>query len=181
MSTLHLTESATTVGATQCARVASQPDRSDVITVSFAGSPARWLDDWQDEGSPPARATVVTGDAAAWLAGHPRDRLESTVTDDTDVRVELVDSPRNLTDLGVTLTQLLETHGERDSTTTLCIRSLTVLLQYSDSDAIYRFLHTLVGHLDRFEVSGHFHLHAGAHTEDVVASLEPLFDRVVRD
>jgi len=180
VSTLHLTDSATAVGAAGCARAPPDADRPDVIAVSFAGSASRWLDDWQATVGEPRRLTVVTSDAAAWLAGDPHDRLDA-IADGADVRVELVDSPRNFTDLGVTLTELLESYGERDWPTALCFRSLTVLLQYADSEDVYQFLHTLVGHLDRFDVAGHFHLHVDAHDEDVIATLEPLFDRVVRD
>jgi len=181
VSTLHLADSETTVDATACERVAPRPDQSDVITVSFAGSTARWLDEWHASAGVPPRATVVMSDGATWDAGDPRERLDSAAPDDTDLQVELVDSPGNLTDLGVTLTELLESHDEYNPHTTLCLRSLTVLLQYSDSDSVYRFLHTLAGQLDRVGATGHFHLHGDAHDDDVVASLEPVFDQVVRD
>lgn len=99
---------------------------------------------------------------------------------DTTVRTEFVDSPGNLTDLGVTLTERLETSDDRDSRTVLCCQSLTVLLQYSEDDEVFQFIHTLTGHLDRFDATGHFHLHERAHDDETVAAFRSLFDRVRR-
>jgi hypothetical protein len=100
---------------------------------------------------------------------------------DTAVRTDPVASPGNLTDLGVTLTRRLESHGASDPRTILCLRSLTVLLQYSAPDEVYRFLHTLLAQLDRFDATGHFHLHREAHDRETIDALRPLFDRVRRD
>jgi hypothetical protein len=54
-------------------------------------------------------------------------------------------------------------------------------LQYSATDEVFQFLHTLDSHLDRFDATGHFHLHADAHDSETVATLRPLFDRVRDD
>jgi len=178
VSTLHLSETRTAIGARQCARAAPDPAGDDILAVAFAGSPARWLDEWRAAVDAPPRATFVVYDAASWLAGDPSDRIADAAPADTAVRTEFVDSPGNLTDLGVTLTELLETHAERAPETTFCFQSLTVLLQYSPPDEVYQFLHTLGGHLDRFGIAGHFHLHEGAHEEETIASLRPAFDRV---
>lgn len=178
VSTLHLSERTTAIGAQECARVASDPGGADVLVVAFAGSPARWLDGWQVAVGDPPRATFVVNDAAAWTAGDPRERIESVAAADTAVRTEFVDSPGNLTDLGVTLTEALEAHASRAPRTILCLQSLSVLLQYAPLDEVYQFLHTLVGHLERFEVTGHFHLHEHAHDEEAIANLRPVFDRI---
>jgi len=181
MSTLHLAETGTAIGARQCARAVPEPNGVAVLVVAFAGSPARWLDGWRAVVGDPPRATFVVNDAAAWSAGDPRDRIESVATHDTAVRTEFVDSPGNLTDLGVTLTEALEAHAARDRRTVLCLQSLTVLLQYAPFDEVYQFLHTLVGHLERFDITGHFHLHEHAHDEEAIASLRSVVDRVRGD
>ena len=169
---------ATTVDADQCVRAAPSPSGSAPLVVAFEGSPARWLDGWRTAVDDPSRATFLVTDAAEWLGGHPRARIESTAAPDTTVRTPVVDSPGNLTDLGVTLLDSLETHDAADARTTLCCQSLTVLLQYSATEEVFQFLHTLGGHLDRFDATGHFHLHADAHDAETVATLRPLFDRV---
>jgi len=178
VSTLHLSATRTAIGARRCARVVSEPEGADVLVVAFAGSPARWLDTWRAVVDDPPRATFVVHDAASWLAGDPRDRVETVASPDTTVQAELVNSPGNLTDLGVTLLEALEAHAAHDPRTILCFQSLTVLLQYAPLDEVYQFLHTLVGHFDRFDAAGHFHLHERAHDAETIDTLRPVFDRV---
>jgi len=181
VSTLHLTDAATAIDADQCVRAVPSPAGSAPLVVAFEASPARWLDAWRTAVDDPSRATFLVDDAAAWLAGHPKDRIESMAAPDTAVRTTVVDSPGNLTDLGVALLDSLEAHDAADARTTLCCQSLTVLLQYSTTEEVFQFLHTLDGHLDRFDATGHFHLHADAHDAETVATLRPLFDRVHDD
>lgn len=185
-STLVLTDSDTAVHARECVSavesvLGNENAELDLVVVALAGSAARWLARWRDAtGDTPPRVTVVADDDAAWIAGHPRDRVADAAAPDTDVDAELVDSAGNLTDLGVTLTEVLDGQGDTDRRTALCFQSLTVLLQYSDEDVVYRFLHTLTAHLRTLGVVGHFHLHVDAHDEETIARLRPLFDRVER-
>lgn len=178
MSTLHPSATRTAIGARQCARTVTDPAETDVLVVALAGSPARWLDDWRAVATDPPRATFVVQDAASWLAGTPYDRIETVASAETTVRTELVDSPGNLTDLGVTLMEALEAHAANDQRTVLCFQSLTVLLQYAPLDEVCQFLHTLVGHVDRFGATGHFYLHEHAHETATIDTLRPVFDRV---
>ena len=180
MSTLHLADAETTVGARQCTHATPRPDAAAVVVVAFAGSPVRWLDGWQSAADARTeRATFVVDDAASWVAGDPEARLDAEARSTTDVSVRTVSSPGNLTDIGVTLTEILETHPTERSL--LCFQSLTVLLQYASLEEVYQFLHTLVTHVDRAEATAHFHLHADAHADETVATLRPLFDRVRGD
>lgn len=117
MSTLHIADCATATAAAQSVRVA--PGGSDLLAVALEGSPARWLDSWRTAVGDPDRATLVVADAAEWLAGVPRSRIESGAVPDTTVRTPFVDSPGNLTDLGVTLLDALESHDAADIRTTL--------------------------------------------------------------
>jgi hypothetical protein len=191
VSTLHLTDTPTTVDAHDCVHATprSPADDPNVVVVALAGSPATWLDQWArlvDGDDADSRATFVVEEAMDWIAGHPRDRLERVAPPETDVDVETVDSAGNLTDLGVTLVDELESHRTYDAPTALCFQSLTVLLQWSETDAVFRFLHTLMGHLDDAASDGpdataHFHIHEPAHEDDTVDRLRPLFDRVRHD
>ncbi|WP_251341233.1 DUF7504 family protein [Haloplanus halophilus] len=180
MSTLHLTDAVTTVGARQCANATPSPDKPTVIVVALAGSPGQWLDRWERAADTDTdRATFVVDDATSWLAGDPRDRLAAESSPDTEVCVRTVASPGNLTDIGVTLTEVLD--EESTERALLCFQSLTVLLQYAPLDEVYQFLHTLVAHVDRAGATAHFHLHEAAHDEETVDTLRPLFDRVRGD
>lgn len=184
-----MTDARTTIRARQCAHATPRApdDDPDVVVVALAGSPAAWLAQWDALAGDDAggRTTVVVQDAVDWLAGCPRERIERVAPPETDVSVETVGSVANLTDLGVTLVEELDTHRGSDAPTTLCFQSLTVLLQWSETDAVYRFLHTLMGHLgevaDGPGTTAHFHLHERAHDPDTVDRLRPLFDRVRHD
>lgn len=180
MSTLHLTDVVTTVGARQCTHATPRPEAPAIVVVALAGSPIRWLDGWQSSANAEVeRATFVVDDAASWTAGDPETRLDAEARPTTDVSVRTVSSPGNLTDIGVKLTEVLDGHSAQRPL--LCFQSLTVLLQYAPLDEVYQFLHTLVSHVDRTEATAHFHLHADAHDDDTVATLRTLFDRVRYD
>lgn len=186
-----MTDARTTIRARQCAHATPRAlgDDPSVVVVALAGSPAAWLAQWEGVVDPDAadrQATVVVEEAVDWLAGRPRERVERAAPPEMDVAVETVDSAGNLTDLGVTLVEALEARRAADAPTTLCFQSLTVLLQWSETDAVVRFLDTLLGHLedatsDGSDATAHFHLHEGAHDADTVDRLRPLFDRVRHD
>lgn len=183
-----MTDARTTISARQCVHATprSADDDPDVIVVALAGSPAAWLAQWGAlVGGDADRATVVVQEAVDWLAGRPRDRLERAAPPGMDVVVETVDSVGNLTDLGVTLVAELDTRRAADAPTALCFQSLTVLLQWSETDAVFRFLHTLLSHLDDGsdapDATAHFHIHERAHDPDTIDRLRPLFDRVRHD
>lgn len=158
-----------------------------MVVVALAGSPAPWLAQWGTVAGDTTggRATVVVQEAADWLAARPRERIERAAPPETDVAVETVDSVGNLTDLGVTLVEELDTHRASDPPTTLCFQSLTVLLQWSETDEVFRFLHTILNHLDDDaadpDPTAHFHLHERAHGSETLDRLRPLFDRVRHD
>lgn len=186
-----MTDARTTIRARQCAHATprSPDDGPSVVVVALAGSPAAWLAQWDgvvDDGAADGRVTVVVEEALDWLAGRPRERVERAAPPGMDVAVETVDSAGNLTDLGVTLVEELESRRAADTPTTLCFQSLTVLLQWSEADAVFRFLNTLLGHLEVATSDGpgptaHFHIHEGAHGTDTIDRLRPLFDRVRHD
>lgn len=175
-----MTDTPTTVEAQQCTRVTPSPEAPAVVVVALAGSPVRWLDSWETIPDTDAeRATFVVDDTASWDAADPRDRLDDAAASDTDVRVRTVASPANLTDVGVTLTEVLE--RQPADPTLVCFQSLTVLLQYSPLDEVYQFLDTLDTHVERTDATAHFHLHDDAHDEKAVATLRPVFDRIRDD
>jgi hypothetical protein len=181
VSTLHLTASTTAIGARQCVHATPTPSASSVAVVAFERSPARWLDRWTTVvDHRPDRLTFVVDDATSWTAGNVEDRLRSVADTATDVDVRSVSSPGNLTELGVTLTAMFDSHDPATDVA-LCLQSLTVLLQYSPVEQVYQFLHTLITQVDRHGATAHFHLHDPAHDEGTVGTLRPLVDRILRD
>mgnify|MGYP000591950780 CR=1 FL=1 len=92
-----------------------------------------------------------------------------------DVTVKSVSTPDDLTGLGITLSQALSTHEDA----VVCFDSLTVLLQYVDTETAYEFLNALTGHLYAADARAHFHLDPAAHDTQTVDALASLFDAIV--
>jgi hypothetical protein len=97
----------------------------------------------------------------------------------TDYFVETVPDPADLTGLGMALEDCLAAwHGDGYDVG-VCFDSVSVLLQYAETDRAYRFLHSLTDRLAAVGAAGHFHLDPAAHDERTVARLSSLFDSVV--
>jgi len=94
---------------------------------------------------------------------------------DADVTVKTVSTPDDLTGLGITLSQALSTHENA----VVCFDSLTVLLQYVDTETAYEFLNALTGHLYAAGARAHFHIDPTAHDTRTVDALASLFDAIV--
>jgi len=117
------------------------------------------------------RAVDASGSLSVIAVG---DMPTETETAD-DVTVKSVSTPDDLTGLGITLSQALSTHEDA----VVCFDSLTVLLQYVDTETAYEFLNALTGHLYAADARAHFHLDPAAHDTQTVDALASLFDAIV--
>ncbi|SDF76352.1 DUF7504 family protein [Halorientalis regularis] len=93
--------------------------------------------------------------------------------------VQRLTDPADLTGLGMALSDAL---GEWAAVgdVTLCFDSLSILLQYADTERLFRFLHMLTNRLTELGASAHFHIDPAAHDEQTVAQLAQAFDDQVR-
>lgn len=66
------------------------------------------------------------------------------------------------------------------TTSMLCFRSLSTLLQYADLEAVFKFLHTLTSRIETGDARGHYHMDPTTHDERTVQTLLQLFDAAVR-
>lgn len=138
------------------------PGLSNLLVVSFADDPARWLDDWGDDG-PPETAVLVEEIERDGTAGHPG--------------VErIVEEPADLTGLGITVSERLTDWG---SESLLIFESLTVLLEHVELKRAFRFLHVLVNRVKATGATAHYHLDPDEHDDRTIATLTSLFDAVV--
>lgn len=150
------------------------PARSHVVLATGLGAAADRLADWDAEvGVRPAETTVVdvataTRSAAATGEASATDRWPG-------VTVEHVDAT-DLRGLGETLDAALT---DADRETTLCVRSVTALLQSADVETVFRFLEALTRNVERAGGVAHYHLNADVHDEATLGTLEVLFDAVV--
>ena len=97
----------------------------------------------------------------------------------SNVAIHSIASPGDLTQLGVVLSDRIDSHEELGDETYLCFDSITTLLQYSQPKRVYQFLNNLVGMVVSSEITAHFHLDPLAHDEQVVRSLRGIFDDVL--
>jgi len=166
----------------------THPSRSHVILATGLQSPRERLADWEDDvGVRPAETTVVDLATATRSAAASTASVASTgetpsgptgpdgVDRWADATVERV-AEGDLLELGETLDGAL---GGSDRPTTLCVRSVSDLLQSADVETVFRFLEALTRGVDRAGGVAHYHLNTDVHDAEIVETLEVLFDAVV--
>ena len=137
-----------------------------VVLVAFTRSDANVLERIRDTD----RAVYVLD---ATPQGCPATEAE------TDLTVETVSSPSNLTDVGVALDKLCSAMEPGDGRPVCWFPSLTALLQYVDRQRGYRFLNAMSNRLSSVDAFAHYHLDAGAHDDRTVDTFASLMDAVV--
>lgn len=94
-----------------------------------------------------------------------------------DGRVEYVNSPGDVTGLGIGVTEQLRRFAEGGSDRNrVAFYSLSTLLMYSEIETVFRFLHVLTGRIDSVDGIGLFTLDPTTHEDGDVNTLKQLFD-----
>jgi hypothetical protein len=145
----------------------------DVFAVDYRRTPAQWAEAWKRYvGGPPQSCVVVSVD-------------ETRGTSTTSAAVDSpegptvspgVESPADLTGLGITVSEYLSEHAGPQTFVTF--DSLTVLLQYVDLQRVFRFLHVLANRVTTSGGLAHFYMDPEAHSQREIATLASLFDAV---
>ncbi|NHN46402.1 hypothetical protein G9464_02140 [Halostella sp. JP-L12] len=149
----------------------TEPAATNVLFVTFTGSPRDRLEAWIDRaGGRPATAHVVTAGETAGRSDGDGPAPDS---------VERVGTPSDLTGISIRVSEVLSEWSDTDANSVVCFDSITALLQYVDVETAYEFLHVLTGRLYAFGAKGHFHLDPGAHPDMTVARIQTLFDAMV--
>jgi len=150
---------------------AGPPDQLDVLRVAYSASPAELVAEWRDHGGelPGRMGIIVVGDQP----GHR--------TSDADLPENVfvtTANPNDITGLGMRLNNYLNDHDE-DAQLVVCFDSMTEMLQFSELQPVFKFLHMFTGQLREVDAIGHFHLDPGAHDDQTISRLKPLFDGAV--
>lgn len=147
-------------------------DPKHTVLVSCLRSPAERLAATEPASNRSSRTTVVDVGMASRSATSATGGGESPA----DVRVERVPDSADLIDLG----ERLDGHlADGDEETTLCLDSVTDLMQTADSQAVFKFLEVLTSSVDRANAVAHYHMNPDVHDPETVATFEVLFDAVV--
>jgi hypothetical protein len=147
----------------------SAPAATNVLVIAYTRSPDHVVNEWRDHlaALPDCFGVIDIGGTTRSAAATP------TVTDPYSVATE---SPRDLTGLGITVSQHLEEWAGNGNQTVVCFDSLTALLQYAAVDRVFRFLHVLTRRMQAIDAVAHYHLDPAAHATEDVAALKSLFD-----
>jgi len=152
-----------------CLEVAP-PERLDVLRVTYSSGPEELVAEWRDRHPLPARmGIVVVGDQPG--RGPDSEGLPDSV-------FVTAANPNDVTGLGMRLNNYL---NDRDPAAQLavCFDSMTEMLQFSELQPVFKFLHMFTGQLRDADAASHFHIDPGAHDQQVISRLKPLFDDAV--
>lgn len=165
---------------------AGSPEEAQLLCVTVGEPPSGRLAAWRTHaGGLPARTGVIavgetTRGAAATDGG-------SVSPGNGPVSVDALEDPSDLAGLALAIDAYLEAWGEAtegadDATvsTTVCLHTLSGLLEAAGVERVFRFLHATSGLLRRRGATGHVHLDPAGHDAATVDTLGVLFDAVVR-
>ncbi|WP_277541919.1 DUF7504 family protein [Haloarcula laminariae] len=150
---------------------AGPPERLDVLHVTYSDTPTELVSRWRDHhgGLPGRMGIVVVGDQPGGRSGDdgvPKNVFVTTA------------NPNDITGLGMRLNNYLNDHDD-DSQLVACFDSMTEMLQFAELKPVFKFLHMFAGQLRDADAVSHFHLDPGAHDEQTISRLKPLFDDAV--
>ncbi|MFC6757279.1 MULTISPECIES: DUF7504 family protein [Haloarcula] len=150
---------------------AGPPGRLDVLHVTYSGTPSDLVAQWRDHhGELPGRMGIV-------VVGDQPGKQPSGENVPENVFVTTA-NPNDITGLGMRLNNYLNDHDD-DSQLVACMDSMTEMLQFAELQPVFKFLHMFAGQLRDADAVAHFHLDPGAHDDQTVSRLKPLFDEAV--
>lgn len=94
--------------------------------------------------------------------------------------IKLVSGPMDLTGIGVSVGQLLDEARSKGLTRIrLCINSISTLLMYSSLQAVFRFMHVLIGRITVSGALGVYVVEEGMHDQKTLATLMQLINAII--
>lgn len=154
------------------------PGRSNLLAITYHNSPDEWLHRWVETiGERPDDIAVI-------CVGETTRSSASETLQPTPVRFDpefpIVSIPTtDLTELGIAISRFLTEWEANSNQTVVCFDSITALLQWSEMEPAFRFLHVLNARLSAASALAHFHCNRGVHPETTIGILRPLFDEVI--
>lgn len=152
------------------------PAETNVLSVTFAATPFERVALWKRHVSAdlPKRVAIVGTECGG---------LEQEDAIKTDGRLVIEGSlsdPVDPFELLLTIGRYLGEWAETDERTLVCIRSLTALLDAMETSQVLHLISVLNTRFRELGTAAHYHLDPGAHDEQVLADLRPLFELVIQ-
>lgn len=153
-----------------------QPEETHVLWITMHEPPQDRIDIWEHH----CDTLPVTG--AVIGIGTDMDIQRNTTSPrlgGEQVPVSRINSPQDLTKLGVAVVdQLEEWSGSDTDDIVICFHSLSTFLQYVDLQKAFKFLHALTVKIPRHGAIAHFHMDPEVHDDKTISTLLPLFRSV---
>ena len=153
---------------------------ANYLAITFDATPTERLEHWRrhvESDLPSSIAIVAVGEGTRSATAGASIQMDLP---GSHVQVATVQTPGDLTGISIAVERILSTWNTHGRSTVVCIDSLTTLLQYTDTRQGYRFLHQLLRSLTEEDATVHIHIDPGAHDTATLATMESLFDVVVR-
>lgn len=149
-----------------------------VVIVTVTQSVDAQLDRWRAHATdlPVGMTILALGEDNR---GIERSSTVSTPGGPTDVTIKTLSDPSDLTRLGITLNQQLSAAAADADELTLCLHSLTALLQYVSVKRLFRFVHIVQKKVETLDSVAHYHMDPSAHNAESVNVFRSLFDAIV--
>lgn len=149
------------------------PEEANVVAMTYTQSPETWISDWE----------ALFPRLPAELAFIYANTVESTVESGEHgvppaVSVSRVD-PNQPMDVIAPLGQQLTRWADNGNRTLISVQTLSILLEYVDFDAAFRYLNVLTCRVQAADAIGVYHVDPAVHDEETLDSLKTLFDAVV--
>ena len=161
----------------------TEAEETNLLLVSYTKSPDRQLSRWREhtDERPAEMGIVSVEDATRSVVAEDggASGSEGPSLPETDAPVETVNSPNDLTGLGIRITEFLTDWEDNGGRTVVCFDSLTALLQYVDIETAYEFIHIITGRLATVDAFAHFHMDPAAHDDQTVEIVPGLMAAVV--
>lgn len=145
----------------------------DVLVVSFTETPDDIIQRLR------SRATAA-GPSKIGIISVGDSTRSATATDGGGptgpVAISTLSSPGDLTGMGITITEQLREWVGDGKQVAVCFDSLSMLLQYTDVDRTFRFLHVITGRLRKVDAIAHFHMDPTVHEDRTLNTVKTLFD-----
>lgn len=159
--------------------LAESAGERNVLAVLLTGTVDAWLDRWRTttDARPPQLGIITANDRVRSAAGG--ERAGTPISLAPDVAVRPLSHPGDLTGLEIAIASFLDEWSLAARGTTICVDSLTVLLQCVTRRAAFRFLNTLTSQAWQADADVHAHLDPSTVDERTRATMTSLFDTVV--
>lgn len=155
-------------------------DDTNALSITYTQSPCDRLALCEQYAeSRPAEAAIINIDVNTRSATSVADDESGEIP--TELRIDHVSSPTDLTGLGIKITNQLDTWDTEVPSRQIvaCFHSVTTLLQYIDLRRSFKFLNILTTRFTNADAIAHYHMDLSAHDEQTISQLSHLFDAIL--